>query len=228
VFGPPYVKLFGRERLLSAPVANVRELAPDTIRLQLTEDVAAVSDDPEAFEEARERVQRHLGKEAFFDSSRQAYRVPPELLRPERAPQATEASEPDERLAAEMEEMAEAFASVGREKGYALDYSEESVELLDRVISEVFGDPADEEGRADDSFFDNMTPTIGAYLGTVMVHRLDGHWTRNDDEPCVVVDGLWTYPIVKVEKRFLNGYEDSLAFFYHSIKHLTAGELETS
>jgi hypothetical protein len=222
VFGPPYIDFLGRERLLAAPVADVRELSADVIALQLTEDLAAALEDPDGFEHVREQVKRHLGEEAFFDPSRQVFRVPRELLPTEPATTPSVETRPDELLAAKMNEMAEAFASVGREQGYTLDYTEESVELLDHLISDVFGDPADESGRAHNSFYANMTPTIGAYLGSVMVRQLNGYWAYSDHKPCVVLNEFWTHPITKVQKRFLNGWEDSVAFFYRSLKQLAA------
>lgn len=66
VFGPAYVRMFGKERVLSAPVHLVKELGPETVYLQLT---PKLEDIEERFDEvmtARERVKQHLGADAFF------------------------------------------------------------------------------------------------------------------------------------------------------------------
>ncbi|WP_155634030.1 hypothetical protein [Burkholderia cepacia] len=70
VFGPPYVKLFGKERLLSAPVSIAKELAEDVVYLQLTDSIGDVVVDPFALRERRDGVKRHLNIDAFFDEIR--------------------------------------------------------------------------------------------------------------------------------------------------------------
>jgi len=70
VFGPPYVRLFGKERLLTAPASVVEELGPETIYLQLSERVTDVVDDWDNIQSRRERIKAHLQKDAFFVSDR--------------------------------------------------------------------------------------------------------------------------------------------------------------
>jgi len=65
VFGPMYVRHFGRERLLSAPAPVVREIATDTILLQLSHSYTEVATDWEKFNATREAVIDHLGRECF-------------------------------------------------------------------------------------------------------------------------------------------------------------------
>jgi hypothetical protein len=79
VFGTPYVKLFGRERLLSTPAAVVKALADDMIYIQLTEDVMDNRKQPERVEAARQAAKKHLDSNAFFDpqlSPNHVYRRP--------------------------------------------------------------------------------------------------------------------------------------------------------
>jgi hypothetical protein len=79
IFGPLYVEMFGRECLLSAPAAIVRELAPNVIYLQLTDNLLDVKRDFGSFAAERMRVKEHLGVDAFFDPSlgtSHKYRVP--------------------------------------------------------------------------------------------------------------------------------------------------------
>lgn len=70
VFGPPYVRLFGKERLLSAPACVVEELGPETIYLQVSQSITDVAEDPEGVRLRRELIKTHLASDAFFVSSR--------------------------------------------------------------------------------------------------------------------------------------------------------------
>jgi hypothetical protein len=78
VFGPPYVELFGRGRLLSASVAHIGELTNGVvIRIseQLEDDAVSWSE----FKTRRALCRNHLNSDAFFDSSARAgyrYRTP--------------------------------------------------------------------------------------------------------------------------------------------------------
>jgi len=79
LFGPEYVKMFGRERLLSTPAGEVNELFNGGVCLSLAN---CLEDNQEAYEEFRLRSQRcknHLGSDAFCDPdapSEHRYRVP--------------------------------------------------------------------------------------------------------------------------------------------------------
>jgi hypothetical protein len=88
VFGPPYVRMFGRKTLLTAPAAVVEEIAPEMIYLQLTASVGDVSADLPAFFSLRRRVKAHIGSDAFFDpvKGKGPYRVPKFSLAPWGAP----------------------------------------------------------------------------------------------------------------------------------------------
>lgn len=70
IFGPPYVKLFGRDRLLSAPAKLVQELPYGGILLQLTSSISDLTDRPEEFEAARSAVMAHLDHDVFFDPAK--------------------------------------------------------------------------------------------------------------------------------------------------------------
>jgi len=70
VFGPPYVKLFGKDRLLTAPVAVAEEIADDMVYIQLTDSLSDVAKDPAAMQAHRAKVKEHLKADAFFESGR--------------------------------------------------------------------------------------------------------------------------------------------------------------
>ena len=67
IFGAPYVKLFTREKLLSAPVHRVEELENGSVVLQLTPDLRDTVTDEAAFEGVRKAVKDHLDSDAFLD-----------------------------------------------------------------------------------------------------------------------------------------------------------------
>ncbi|MFL9866737.1 hypothetical protein PQR67_21385 [Paraburkholderia fungorum] len=70
VFGPPYVRLFGKDRLMSAPAAVVKELGEEMIYLQLTDKLADTIFNFDAVLASRLAVKAHLAVDAFFQSER--------------------------------------------------------------------------------------------------------------------------------------------------------------
>jgi len=70
VFGEAYVRMFGMERLLSAPAFKVEKLSDSAVYIQLTENLSDLETDYAGFHANRLKVQAHLGNEAFFDASR--------------------------------------------------------------------------------------------------------------------------------------------------------------
>jgi hypothetical protein len=90
VFGEPYVEMFGRERLLSAPAYETQLLTSGIVMLQLSEVLTDVENDPSKVNATRSRIKTHLGQDAFFQSN-----LPPQYKY--RAPRFTF---PDESLSA--------------------------------------------------------------------------------------------------------------------------------
>jgi hypothetical protein len=80
LFGPPYVELFGVDRLRTAPAAVAREVRPGYFYLQLTDDIA----DRDGIDAVRERVKEHIGEDCFYDAA---------ATTPRRAPVFTTAAE---------------------------------------------------------------------------------------------------------------------------------------
>lgn len=66
VLGAPYIKMFGRDRLLSVPAYSARALSDETVLLQMTEKLSDVAERPSVFDDARQKVKLHLGEDAFF------------------------------------------------------------------------------------------------------------------------------------------------------------------
>lgn len=70
VFGEPYVRMFGLDRLLSAPAYKAEQLSDTAVYLQLSPRLTDLQTDYIAVHEVRQQVQAHLGEEAFFDERR--------------------------------------------------------------------------------------------------------------------------------------------------------------
>lgn len=85
VFGAPYVKLFGKERVLSAPAYAVREIGGGCVYLQLSESIFDLETDYEIVNGVRQAVKKHLDCDAFFDpgvTEDHVYNVPELKLEP--------------------------------------------------------------------------------------------------------------------------------------------------
>ncbi|MEQ8820161.1 MAG: hypothetical protein RLY93_07925 [Sumerlaeia bacterium] len=109
---------------------------------------------------------------------------------------------------------ADSIVSVTRKlNGVELDYSRESLVELDRIISEMWPEKPP-------AMLEQMILGMGAYLGETMVRNLGGQWVYEQDYGFVIVlkgqegEEMKSLPMNRVHKRFVNGMEDSLSFFY--------------
>jgi len=66
-FGEPYIELFGREKLLSAPAHKVESIGDKVIAIQTTDNVFEPIPN-----EIREKIKTHLGENAFVWNGKQA------------------------------------------------------------------------------------------------------------------------------------------------------------
>jgi hypothetical protein len=66
-YGKRYADFFGKNRLLSLPVAETREVGPDIVYCQLTDRMPDTVENPSAIDEQRRAVYDLLGRDAFFD-----------------------------------------------------------------------------------------------------------------------------------------------------------------
>ena len=79
IFGPAYVKLFGLEKLMSAPAYRVEQLCPETVYIQLTESLFDMHERYAEVDAVRDRVKNHLNENIFFRSGNSAdhvYKIP--------------------------------------------------------------------------------------------------------------------------------------------------------
>jgi hypothetical protein len=79
VLGLPYVKLFGKENILSAPVSIIRELPNGAIYLQLSEKLDDLKKNYQKVDSIRQLAKQHLNHNAFLDpmlGTHHAYNTP--------------------------------------------------------------------------------------------------------------------------------------------------------
>jgi len=79
VFGPPYVRLFGLDKLLSAPAYKVEQLGPEMVYIQLTESLFDVRERYDYVDDVRQKVKAHIDDNIIFNPANpldHVYRVP--------------------------------------------------------------------------------------------------------------------------------------------------------
>lgn len=69
LFGPAYVRHFGKDRILTAPAHLVRDLGDDVVYMQMTPRIEDTVVRPEHLASVRDHVKVHLGARSFFDST---------------------------------------------------------------------------------------------------------------------------------------------------------------
>ena len=121
----------------------------------------------------------------------------------------------------DMRRLADEFVGLMRDLDWELDYSEQSVGMLEEMIERQFEDWRPwRNGKVAKKNLP-IASLVGAYLGQVMIRHLGGHWGWMPDFDVAAVQlpsGTWTSPPAKAQKRFLNGKEDDLAFYYEALK----------
>ena len=221
LFGPPYVEFFGEEKLLTAPCYR-RERLPDGGFLILTSPSPLLHDKPET-KKLETALKDHLNNDAFFDRSNpeKKLRAPrfPQPQRPEKVefrwreePVSRREREAALRWIEENEVYAKAFVEKMRRRGVKLDYSEESLDLVDRYVLE--------SRRRGDQLNDEDLLEIGAYVAQTVIRNLGGEWSFKEEfgEPCLTTQGTGTFPRNKVWKLWKFGEGDCVAYWYDVLK----------
>jgi hypothetical protein len=118
-----------------------------------------------------------------------------------------------------MKRMADGFVDQMRDFGWNLDYSEQSLHVLEQMIDQQFADwPPWRRGKAARKYLP-IASLVGAYVGEVMLRCLGGWgWMPDFDVAAVqMASGTWTSPPAKAQKRFRNGKEDDLVIYYETL-----------
>lgn len=110
-----------------------------------------------------------------------------------------------------------------------LDFTAESIKTLDKMIEEGWKTPMGEKEAYE---FSMSILSLGSYLGETIIKNIGGNWQVDQDENNPVEKMLTAkiinlgkiaeiYPFGKTFKRFTNGKEDSLVFYYSSLKRIS-------
>lgn len=106
---------------------------------------------------------------------------------------------------------AESFLKMVEKKfKITMDFSEESLVLADYAITLFF--------KLRKSHYYRAAGFIGSFLGEVIIENLGGRWQRDLTLEKVGTMKGFAHPMIRAKKRLANGMEDSLAFYYRSLK----------
>ena len=102
-----------------------------------------------------------------------------------------------------------------------MDYSVQSIKMLDGIIDRAW------DGKQPNDI-DNMIILFGSYLGEAIKKNHGGEWDYDENFGIVLKNfENWTitiFPFDKVRKKFLEGKDESLTFYYQTALYIIAQE----
>lgn len=104
-----------------------------------------------------------------------------------------------------------------------LDYSEESIKQVDRLLSVLLSEP----DRQHDA--QSLVLSVGAYLGEATIRSLGGEWRLDEadiHDSSVVVGGCELWPFRRVRQRLHYGAERPLYAWYEMAKSGATEEIQ--
>ncbi len=103
-----------------------------------------------------------------------------------------------------------------------IDYSEASIKKIDAIISKGWPD-------GPPVMLQTTVIAFGTYLGEAIRNNLGGEWGYSEDEGYFLenVGGkAKVFPFAKITKRFKEGEDESIGFYYAATKHIIENEEE--
>jgi hypothetical protein len=116
---------------------------------------------------------------------------------------------------------AETFVSIVSDiaPGLELDFSADSIRTLEDFIATSFDPPGSSYVP------ESLAVGVGCYVGEVVVRTLGGQWSPDGGAEVRGIGRVnCTFPVQKAQRRFANGPEDSLAWYYQVLAHYAVGE----
>jgi len=102
--------------------------------------------------------------------------------------------------------------------GVVLDYNEESILALDDIISQGWPNPVP-------LVADPILVLFGSFLGEAMRRVFGGEWVETQQGWGLKInDTVTVFPFVKIRKRLTNGMQDSITYYYQSVKEVVKRE----
>lgn len=123
---------------------------------------------------------------------------------------------------------AKAVESASERFGFALDYSEATLEPLETIVTNVAAGLADGE---DKNKIEYETKLWGSYYGEVIRQRWQGVWDLSTypgsavTVPAILIQGAQLFPLVKVYRRITMGDAENLWLYYQKIRERLASVL---
>jgi hypothetical protein len=100
-----------------------------------------------------------------------------------------------------------------------LKFDEESILKLDDLIQSAWPEQPP-------ATLDNVILLFGSFLGEAIKHALGGDWMKTDQGWCIKIGDAEIMVFTKIKKRLLNGMEDSIGYYFQSIKKMLANNFK--
>ena len=131
----------------------------------------------------------------------------------------------------EMPKLAEKAVEAARFFDMELDYTAESLELVDQLAQLIFRSNMNQP--LPENVLASVSDLYGAYLGEVLLRsgldNLDFAWVRNEEgEVGIGREDFWMAPVTKVYKRITLGAEHSLTGFFECMFGLAIGAIDVN
>jgi hypothetical protein len=110
-----------------------------------------------------------------------------------------------------------------------LDFSEESVKVVEAILSQLHTELPREKRKPLPEVIDQVCNVYGAYIGEVMRRTMGGEWVLDDKMSpgnkiiSLRLGNTQTCPSAKVYKRIMNGSEDDVWFYYRVLVERSKG-----
>ncbi len=137
----------------------------------------------------------------------------------------------NDKLAQAMKSLAENAAILAREQyGLEFDYSEDSLKLVEQIISKMSKDiPKTWLGRflgrgPSKKQIASICKLMGAYIGEVLSRKWNVTWqidaTFGSPLPAIPINDGVIYPTNKVYKRLVGGESENIWTYYEMLEHM--------
>ncbi len=133
-----------------------------------------------------------------------------------------------------MEQYAADAVRLAPEFGVALDYSESSLEALERILDQLADkvQSSEAEPRSEDSMqkeLDSVSRIWGGYFGETIRRLWGGEWGvetyPGTIAPVISVDigGAKLFPVMKIYRRLTKGEDENVWSFYQMVRARVSG-----
>lgn len=133
-----------------------------------------------------------------------------------------------------MEQYAADAVRLAPEFGVMLDYSEDSLEALERILDQLANrfQSSETEARSEDSIakeLDSISRIWGGYFGETIRQLWGGEWGietyPGTIAPVISVDigGAKLFPVMKIYRRLTKGQDENVWRFYETVRARVSG-----